>query len=43
MAASRGMEDAIIKTLGRWRSLAYLEYIKIPREQLANYSNVLAA
>ena len=26
-AASRGM---VIKTLGRWRSLAYLEYIKIP-------------
>ena len=42
-AASRGMEDAIIKTLGRWRSLAYLEYIKIPREQLANYSSILAS
>ena len=42
-AASRRMEDAIIKTLGRWRSLAYLEYIKIPREQLANYSSILAS
>ena len=42
-AASRGMEDAVIKTLGRWRSLAYLDYIKIPREQLASYSAILAA
>ena len=40
-AASRGMEDSIIKTLGRWKSLAYLEYVKIPRQQLANYSSVL--
>ena len=40
--ATAGMEDAVIKTLGRWRSLAYLEYIKIPREQLANYSKKLA-
>lgn len=40
-AAARGMEDAVIKTLGRWRSLAYLEYIKIPRDQLASYSLVL--
>ena len=26
-AAKKGIEDAIIKTLGRWKSLAYLEYI----------------
>ncbi len=37
-AASRGVEDAVIKTLGRWKSLAYLEYVKIPRDQLASYS-----
>ena len=42
-AAARGMEDSIIKTLGRWRSLAYLEYVKIPRNQLASYSMTLAA
>ena len=42
-AAARGMEDAIINTLGRWRSLAYLDYVKIPREQLASYSVVLAS
>ncbi len=40
-AAERGIEDAVIKTLGRWSSLAYLEYVKIPREQLANYSGRL--
>ena len=42
-AAERGMEDSIIKTLGRWRSLAYLEYVRIPREQLAHYSRLLCA
>lgn len=30
-AAAQGMEDSVIKTLGRWRSLTYLEYIKISR------------
>ena len=40
-AAARGMEDSIIKTLGRRKSLAYLEYVKIPRQQLANYSVML--
>ena len=40
-AAASGIEDSIIKTLGRWRSLAYLEYVKIPRDQLANYSRVM--
>lgn len=33
-AAANGMEDALIKTLGRWRSLAYPEYVRIPRNQL---------
>ena len=37
-AAARGMEDSIIKTLGRWKSLAYLQYVKIPKQQLASYS-----
>ena len=43
MAAAKGMEDSLIKTLGRWRSLAYLDYIGLPRDQLANYSRVLCA
>ena len=42
-AARQGLEDSMIKTLGRWRSLAYLEYIKIPRSQLAGYSRILAS
>ncbi len=42
-AASRGMEDSIIQTLGRWESLAYLQYVQIPRPLLAGYSNLLAA
>ena len=42
-AASRGLEDSLIKTLGRWESSAYLRYIRIPREQLANYTRAMAA
>ena len=40
-AAARGMEDSIIKTLGRWNSVDYLQYVKIPRQQLASYSKIL--
>lgn len=40
-AAAKGVEDAMIKTLGRWRSLAYLEYVRIPREELGHYSRLL--
>ena len=28
-AAAKGMEDCIIKTLGRWESLVYLQYVKL--------------
>ena len=42
-AAARGIEDSVIKTLGRWESAAYLQYVKIPRQQLAGYSSLLAA
>ena len=41
-AAARGVEDCIIKTLGRWESLAYLQYVRLPREQLASISGRLA-
>ena len=41
-AAARGVEDAVIKTLGRWESLAYLQYVKIPRADLAGYTRMLA-
>ncbi len=42
-AASRGMEDSILQTLGWWESLAYLQYVQIPRPLLAGYSSVLAS
>ena len=29
--AQKGLEDCIIKTLGRWESVEYLQYVKIPR------------
>ena len=41
-AAQNGLEDSMIKTLGRWRSDAYKLYIKIPQAQLANVSRTLA-
>jgi len=30
--AAKGVEDSVIKTLGRWNSTAYLQYVRIPRE-----------
>ena len=42
-AASRGMEDCMIKTLGRWESDAYQRYVKIPRQELAYYTKILAS
>ena len=42
-AAKKGLEDCIIKMLGRWESVAYLQYVRIPREQLAGYSKLLAS
>ena len=38
-AAARGVEDSLIKTLGRWESSAY---VRIPRERLAGLSTVLS-
>lgn len=42
-AAARGMEDSLIKTLGRWESNAYQRYIRIPRQELASYTKLLAS
>ena len=42
-AAAKGIEDSLIKTLGRWESLAYLQYVKVPHSQLAGISNILAS
>ena len=37
-AASVGIEDSLIKTLGRWESAAYLLYVRVPRDKLASVS-----
>ena len=42
-AAANGMEDSLIKILGRWESDAYQRYIKIPRQELANYTLLLSS
>ena len=39
-AAARGLEDSLIKTLGRWESSAYHRYIHTPPDQLAAVSSV---
>lgn len=39
-AAKKGIGDLVIKTLGRRKSLAYLDYVKIPRSELVQYSAV---
>ena len=41
-AAFVGIEDSTIQTLGRWQSSAFLQYICIPKEQLALISSCLA-
>ena len=41
-AATRGIGDATIMIVGRWRSTAYQRYNRIPREQLAGLSRVLS-
>ena len=42
-AAARSVEDSVIKTLGRWESVAYPQYVRIPQEQLSGISCQLAA
>lgn len=41
-ASARGVEDSIIQTLGRWKSAAYLTYIRIPSDNLAALSQRIA-
>ena len=41
-AAERGIEDSVIKVLGRWNSDAYCRYIKLPASELVAYSRVLS-
>ena len=41
-AAAAGLEDSLIKTMGRWESSAYLLYIRIPRAELQGVAVVLS-
>ena len=41
MAARMGVSDSLIKTLGHWRSSAFMVYIITPWQQLASVSSVL--
>ena len=40
-AALSGVQDSLIKTLGRWESSAYMLYIRTPREALCAVSRSL--
>ena len=40
-AAQAGIQDSMIQTLGRWHSTAFLQYIRLPRDQLAGISTRL--
>ena len=42
-AAKAGIEDSVIRTLGRWNSAAFLTYIRTPRENLACFSSKIAS
>lgn len=41
-AAKAGISDSMIKTLGRWKSTAFMSYIRTPRESLTSISGTLA-
>ena len=41
-AAANGLEDSLIKTLGRWESSAYQVYIQLPRQCLLTVASHLA-
>ena len=40
-AAAQGISDALIKTMGRWESIAYTTYIQTPIDQIAAVSRRL--
>ena len=41
-AAQRGIQDSLIKMLGRWESSAYTVYIRTPRETVCSVARSLA-
>ena len=42
MAASCGLQDSLIKTLGWWESATYTLYVRMPRETLCAVSRSLS-
>ncbi len=42
-AAAVGIEDSLIKTLGRWESAAYQLYVRVPRVKLVGVTGRLAS
>ena len=41
-AAAAGVEDSLIKTLGKWESSTLCTYVRVPRDQLASISKRLS-
>ena len=33
----KGVEHSVMKTLGQWESVAYLQYVHLPMDQLCDY------
>ena len=42
-AAAIGLEDSLIKSLGRWKSTAYLLYVRVNAQHFAAVSHSLAS
>ena len=40
-AAQQGLQDSLIKTLGRWQSSAYTRYIRTPKDTLTKVARAL--
>ena len=40
-AAKRGIQDSLIRTMGRWESSAYLLYIRTPRDAICSVAKTL--
>ena len=41
IAAQNGIPDSLIKTMGRWESLAYMLYIRTPQDMLCSVAQSL--
>ncbi len=43
VAAACGIQDSLIKTMGRWESVAYQLYVRTPQEQLEAVASQLVS